>query len=527
MGSYYLYRGYMRDLGQLGESTFSMWCAQVGLVANPSMIDKTGWDFYLQFPISNNLSPQQLHKSAFECKVQVKATDKKDRKLAITISNLRQMATSPMPTFYCFLEFDGQSQVQKAFLLHLNHEIIYSILKRVHEIEQSDKDNNLNKRTMTLHYDEKMEIEKLNGHSLKADLLKYIGDDYSKYIREKSKFLENCGFEEGYGKIQFSVNGEAGIRNIIDVSLGLEEELDVENLTSIEERFGIPSKKSEFKLSNAKLRIGMSTPKKGKVRFKEDHLSSGLMFDIEFYTPPFNFHDFRKYAKFRIVGDFFDIACEPYVGKAHYTFSLGDDQKLKLGKLKDAVSLICLLSRDKQIAIFELDLEGFELLSFTLTSKYIKRELTIFNELLEKASQICEYANVSEEIKVSLKDLYYFRKEIEQFYTLITKSDLLDIKLEIDVEHKFEISKVAHISVLICHLGTHIIGMIFTVIGDFNEILKKNRFSVKNAKIVVERVFSFSPKNLEIIKEAISKEIHNRIQKYDGEYDVFYNWELH
>ena len=141
MGSYYLYRGYMRDLGQLGESTFSMWCAQVSLVANPSMIDKTGWDFYLQFPISNNLSPQQLHKSAFECKVQVKATDKKDRKLAITISNLRQMATSPMPTFYCFLEFDGQSQVQKAFLLHLNHEIIYSILKRVHEIEQSDKDN--------------------------------------------------------------------------------------------------------------------------------------------------------------------------------------------------------------------------------------------------------------------------------------------------------------------------------------------------------------------------------------------------
>lgn len=271
----------------------------------------------------------------------------------------------------------------------------------------------------------------------------------------------------------------------------------------------------------------MSTPKKGKVRFKEDHLSSGLMFDIEFYTPPFNFHDFRKYAKFRIVGDFFDIACEPYVGKAHYTFSLGDDQKLKLGKLKDAVSLICLLSRDKQIAIFELDLEGFELLSFTLTSKYIKRELTIFNELLEKASQICKYANVSEEIKVSLKDLYYFRKEIEQFYTLITKFDLLDIKLEIDVEHKFEISKVAHISVVICHLGTHIIGMIFTVIGDFNEILKKNRFSVKNAKIVVERVFSFSPKNLEIIKEAISKEIHNRIQKYEGEYDVFYNWELH
>src|SRR5690606_16942649 len=111
---------------------------------------------------------------------------------------------------------------------------------------------------MTLHYDEKMEIEKLNGHSLKADLLKYVGDDYSKYIREKSKFLENCGFEEGYRKIQCSDYWEAGIRNIIDGSLGLEEQLDGESLVSIEERVGIHSKKLEFKLSNAKLRIGMS-----------------------------------------------------------------------------------------------------------------------------------------------------------------------------------------------------------------------------------------------------------------------------
>ena len=37
----------MRDLGLMGESTFSLWCADVGLIPNGSQIDKTGWDFFV------------------------------------------------------------------------------------------------------------------------------------------------------------------------------------------------------------------------------------------------------------------------------------------------------------------------------------------------------------------------------------------------------------------------------------------------------------------------------------------------
>ena len=306
----------MRDLGKLGEYAFASMCAQVGLIANSSMIDKTGWDFYVEFPISQDISLNELHKSAVNCKVQVKATDKQERKLALTLSNLRQMATAQMPSFYVFLEFDDKNEAQKAFILHLDNNIIYSILKRIHEIEQSHKENNLNKRTMTLHYDESHELKVLNGQDLKENLLTYIGEDYSKYINEKSQFLENCGFEDGYGTIQFSLNGEDSIKKIIDVSLGLEEELDVENLVSIEQRFGIPSKNPEFELKTAKLKLGMLAPKKGKIHFKEDQLSSGLTFDMKFYISPFSFQEFRKFSKFRIIGEFFDISCEPYQDKA-------------------------------------------------------------------------------------------------------------------------------------------------------------------------------------------------------------------
>ncbi|MDH0032412.1 MULTISPECIES: DUF4365 domain-containing protein [unclassified Acinetobacter] len=379
----------MRDyLGQLGESTFAMWCAQVGLIANGSAIDKTGWDYYVEFPISPNITTHELHKSAFECKVQVKATDKQDRKLPVTVSNLRRMATLQMPAFYIFLEFDGKNEAQNAFVLHIDNELVYKILKRVHQIEQSENKKDLNKRTITLDYSEKHRLEKLDGENLKKTLLKYIGENYSDYIVNKNKYLKECGFEDGYGTVQFSIGGEDGIRKIIDVSLGLEEDLDVQNLTNIEKRFGIPSKKSNFEIPNAKLSLGRLSPKKGKIRFKEDHLSSGLVFDIDFYNSPFSFKEFRKFAKFRLVCDFFDMTFEPYVSKANYSFTLGDNRRFELKKLKDAIALINLMSRDNQKAIIELEIEGFDLLKFDFKSQFCKRDLKIFDELLDNPNPV-------------------------------------------------------------------------------------------------------------------------------------------
>lgn len=515
----------MRDLGLLGELTFASWCAQEGLIANGSKIDKTGWDFFLEFPISPVITPNQLHKSAVNCKVQVKATDKRDKKLAITISNLRQLATSQMPSFYVFLEFDGKNEVQKAFILHLDNNIIYSILERIHKIEQDNKENNLNKRTMTLKYDESNELKLLNGQNLKENLLAYIGENYSKYINEKANFLETCGFEDGYGTIQFSLSGEDSIKKIIDLSLGLEEELDIENLVSIEQRFGIPSKKPELELRNAKLKLSMSSPKKGKIRFKEDKLSSGLMFDINFYNSPFSFNDFRKYAKFRVAGDFFDMTFEPYQNKANYSFSLGDDLRLEVKKLKDAITLINLMSRDEQSAIIELELENLEdILSFNFTSKFVERDLEIFNQLLDKVLQIFQCLKIYDEICISLKELYFFNEEIEQFHTIITKASECNFRVEFGLngENRLKRDQMVHISVSACRLGSHVIGIIFSVFGKPIEI-SENRYRLDSSDIKIERVFTFTAKD-KSINESIQEGIDKIILIYDEKYDVVFNW---
>jgi hypothetical protein len=62
----------MRDLGSMGEENFKLWCDSVGLIANRSQIDRTGWDFFVEFPLEQIGSiPYDLLPTPIECKVQV------------------------------------------------------------------------------------------------------------------------------------------------------------------------------------------------------------------------------------------------------------------------------------------------------------------------------------------------------------------------------------------------------------------------------------------------------------------------
>ena len=62
----------MRDVGRMGENTFEAWCNSIGLTANKSQVDKTGWDYLVEFPIDHDNSlPADLIPKAIECRIQV------------------------------------------------------------------------------------------------------------------------------------------------------------------------------------------------------------------------------------------------------------------------------------------------------------------------------------------------------------------------------------------------------------------------------------------------------------------------
>lgn len=195
----------MRDVGRMGESAFCQWCASAGLTANSSNVDKTGWDFIVEFAFARRHENTfgSVHDAALECKVQVKSTDKRDRKLAIKLSNLKRLVTSAMPSFFVFIEFDGMEQAQRVFLVHVDQKIAYSVLARLQEAESKNESHLLHKKTLVVKYDESNLISEPTGLALAEAIRKHVGDDLASYINEKTASYRPWGSKTVSPKLHF------------------------------------------------------------------------------------------------------------------------------------------------------------------------------------------------------------------------------------------------------------------------------------------------------------------------------------
>lgn len=230
----------MRDLGSLGQFIFGAWCSSVGLTANGSQIDKTGWDFFVEFPLEQgDKLPKDMLPPPIECRIQVKSTDKRERKLSVKLSNLNRLVKAQMPTFFCFIEFDGKNEAQAAYLVHVDKQIIEKTLKRIREIESKGKPYKLNKHTITIHYGDNERLADTTGESLKSGIERYIPDGIEKCIKDKNESLNTLGFENGIGQFNFRVSGNDPIRDMVDLTLGIRQEIDVDNCRGYHSRFGI------------------------------------------------------------------------------------------------------------------------------------------------------------------------------------------------------------------------------------------------------------------------------------------------
>ena len=120
-----------RNLPELGQKAVEYWANQVGISANRSAPDLTGWDVILEFPQTTDppagiVLPLDNTPPPIQCLVQVKATDKRRGKVQVKLSNWKRLIQSPLPCFYLVLEFDGQTDCQRAYCVHVGEEYIRS-----------------------------------------------------------------------------------------------------------------------------------------------------------------------------------------------------------------------------------------------------------------------------------------------------------------------------------------------------------------------------------------------------------------
>ncbi|MEZ9142062.1 MULTISPECIES: hypothetical protein [unclassified Shewanella] len=480
----------MRDLGLMGESTFSLWCADVGLIPNGSQIDKTGWDFFVELPFNSGLSPLEIHKSAFEFKVQVKATDKNDKKLQITLSNLRRLITAQMPAFFVFIEFDKKNSAQRAYVVHVDNNLISRVLKRLHKIEQSNEDNNFNKRTMTINYDNSNLLDMPNGDSLKTCFLSHIGDDASEYIVKKKSHLESTGYENGFAQITFTTEGEDNLKSLIDVSLGIEQEVDIVKFKGVDTRFGILSKISSFDSNGGKLAMPNLKPtSEAKIRFKQDRFSAGLSFDCKFYMSPFNIMVPDKLKKMRVEGEFFDLVFTPYTGAASYSFSFGEGIRMEVIKFRNAVKLLNLLTKSDKNIVVELIFDNSPKLEFGVGCNDLNLDFSRELKSLDSAVKLIANFEVTDFIDISFDEVSRYGNQISQMEEVLTSSpNLFKVEFGINVDGYDPTNKTACIFLITTPIGSHIFGAIVVVTG-YVEELEDERYRLIAEDVIVEQKF--------------------------------------
>ncbi len=508
----------MRDVGRMGESAFSMWCAGGGLVANCSQVDKTGWDFIVEFPFTSSLSPMEVHKSAHTCMVQVKSTDKQDRKLPITLSNLRRLATAQMPTFFAFIEFDNKDNAQRVFIVHMNDDLSERVLKRLHEVEQNDERKDLKKKTMTIKYDDNNLIPEVNGLSLRHTLQRYIGDDYSKYVTNKSRFLERSGFEHGAYNITFTTIGKENSQKLINMSLGLKEQIEVTSILGTCSRFGIKAKKPFLEFSTGSLSMPEVNPTlKGVLRIKESQLSSGLSFKANLYISPFHFYTEKSLRQSRIETRCFDFVINFYTGIASFKFTISGDDRIDAKELYNSLSVINSMGNKKALYVEFID-EDKKKLKFCTNEKEGYSDYSL-QSLMDKVLSIASFFNIDEPIKISPNEVLNSQDEIERLNDAITlKPNKFQVEFSYHDSDKLNSKECACIFLLSAKIGDHAVGCYITIIGP---VIRDSTgiHRVTGRKKIIEEKISLLEGDI-IEQECLQELLSELRKKYGNDYNV-------
>ena len=509
----------MRDLGVMGESIFSLWCGDAGLIPNGSQIDRTGWDYYVEFPFGESLEPEAIHQAAMECKVQVKATDRTNRKLPITLSNLRRLVTAQMPSFFVFIEFDGKPFAQRAFVVHVDKHLVSKVLERIHEIEQSDEEKNFNKRTMTIKYSDLHLMSQLSGACLKSMFLTHIGNNMISYVAEKRAHLESTGFEQASVQVDFTTSQD-NLKALVDMSIGIEGSVPVDGFRGTKVRFGIPSKLSVFEGESGRITMPDVKPRaEGLITFSKDRLLPGLSFRSVLYISPFNAVLPKEYWKLRIEGNFFDLRFNPCTGEASLSFSLGDGVSLDVESLRNAVRLLSMLHSSENQVVARLDYEDFSGIEFKASC--FSQQFDLQDELraLNVAVRLKNEYDITSDVTASLRDISKYASEISQM-ELVFQSSPGSCRLEFEVEGEgFDPeTECACVFFLSAPVGDYVFGA-FIVFFGLVELIGGRKYRLNTNYLALER--KVACKSVELLSNEALIEIAEKIEKkYDAKYSV-------
>ena len=403
-----------RDLGNLGESSFQTLCHQVGLVPTGSSIDKNGWDFIVEFPVTESQDSAELHKIAKECRIQVKATDGQNREWQLKLSNLHRLCTNPDPAFVFFMEYDGKGHPERVFLVHLDNAWITKVLHRIHTLKQEDPNVKLNKKMMTVHYSDDHLLAGTTGEALMEVLNAHIGDDFHKYTTAKSNHLASTGYEEECGVCSFTATGEENIQAIIDSHLGKTTKVPIKNFKGYLSRFGIKESSPMVDSMDGVLEISPGKPEvTGTISFRMGKYGKKVSLPCKFYTGAMKSIFPKEMQRFRVSCTLIDLVFTPASGSCNTQFLFSDDTILSLSELRNTLEVCSFFAQGKEKIHCELSVPNKSALDFSFNGNSQFNPPEALLEVVEHARVILKELDVNEDVVVSIPQLLNMQEPIK------------------------------------------------------------------------------------------------------------------
>jgi hypothetical protein len=359
-----------RDIGGKGERHFGGWCDDVGITANPVQRDRTGWDYLIEFPLSQTVErpvPLDLQPKCIRGLVQVKASDKRGRAIHVKLDNWVRFVQESIPAFFVVIEYDRRPYPQRAYLVHVWEEQIRAVLRRLRESSANERKTPLHQQTLVLDYGEADLLESVDGAGFEAAVRRHVGDDPARYEAEKRRLIETVGYEDVVGELRarMILRADDPDGHLVDFALGRVDGIPLAGGEYRDVRFQIPELEPRAVIPEGSTLRGGQSRQDTVLRFRTRHGTARMKATV--FSPKPVVHLVKRAAlRARIVNPFLEMVVG-LTGETECAFSLGPpdlDVALPLSEWKGYADFALLNdagSRDRSVVDLRFSLRGREI----------------------------------------------------------------------------------------------------------------------------------------------------------------------
>jgi len=207
---------FAQNFASYAQSSFERLCDVANVTKNPSIQDREGWDYMVEFARARIPGlPHDRQPGNATVRVQVKSKTAGKPTASVKLSNALRFANEPDPCFIALWWRNADQSVERVYARHFDKPLLEATLRRAREAQRDGKQD-LNRLRLSITFDES------NDHTDDLiDWIRSIGDtDQHDYALKKRELTRSLGFENGKFGGTVTLPFE-DMQKLIDAAVGL------------------------------------------------------------------------------------------------------------------------------------------------------------------------------------------------------------------------------------------------------------------------------------------------------------------